>query len=458
MGTRLLGLLLVACTILCMGPTAAWSGQAQVLEPAIAETASARIYPGAALRHYCPPCGDTHWKPIVVKTISRDASAVQGMYEVVVNGDPIDLAYTYVESANGWTNLAMDLGIVVEEVPRLLGPWLQGPLPDFDVVHYAGWIDGSIPIYMAIEHQHGRLTGSYHYAKVGEAIEIEGNSDAIGNFTMEERAGGELTGVFEGLFGPLGARVKGTWRSPDGQKTLDFLAVKIAMRGMAKAEWRLGGMAAETDSAYPMFFGEFDSWTDYLNREVASTVLSMRQDFVAGFLVDAPNFVSSGGPLSASMQNHAFSIPGYHLAWYSDRFLSMRFDVYSYSGGAHGMTWPVCLNVRPSGGDGARRIGLADLFASGVDYAEVLSPILLEDLRKQEAAFVVDGMVDALAASDLSEFTVNPAGITFYFAPYAVGPYAQGGFTSEVAFDHVTDILRAEVRDSWLDWDIKPAP
>jgi len=36
---------------------------------------------------------------------------------------------------------------------------------------------------------------------------------------------------------------------------------------------------------------------------------------------------------------------------------------------------------------------------------------------------------------DLSSFTLSADGLTFYFAPYAMGPYVQGSFEAKLPYE-----------------------
>src|SRR5690606_38818020 len=57
------------------------------------------------------------------------------------------------------------------------------------------------------------------------------------------------------------------------------------------------------------------------------------------------------------------------------------------------------------------------------------------DLGAQEAMWVVQGDVTSLTTDDLAAFTLDAAGLTFHFSPYAMGPYVQGSFRVTLPFE-----------------------
>jgi len=120
-------------------------------------------------------------------------------------------------------------------------------------------------------------------------------------------------------------------------------------------------------------------------------------------------------------------------------YVSLLTSRYRYTGGAHGIqetataTWWLDRS-------GPRRISLAELFAPGADYVARLAPLVLADLRAQGATWVVQGQVSSLSAHDLALYVLTPAGLSFTFPPYAMGPYVQGTFTVVVPYAKVLDM------------------
>jgi hypothetical protein len=77
---------------------------AWVTEP-VANGARARLRPGTEILHLCEPCGDVA-RSETVRTVEITKPQADS-WELVVNGEPVDLAYVFVKRAgNTWDNLA----------------------------------------------------------------------------------------------------------------------------------------------------------------------------------------------------------------------------------------------------------------------------------------------------------------------------------------------------------------
>ncbi|MEJ2292381.1 MAG: DUF3298 domain-containing protein, partial [Deinococcales bacterium] len=120
-------------------------------------------------------------------------------------------------------------------------------------------------------------------------------------------------------------------------------------------------------------------------------------------------------------------------------YVSVLSQRYAYTGGAHG-NHSFSAHSWELGAPGPRELTLSDLFRPGAPYLARLGPLVLADLRSQDATWVVDGQVTGLTAQDLALFSLRPQGLAFTFPPYAMGPYAQGTFTVVVPYDRVLDL------------------
>lgn len=89
-----------------------------------AEKGAALIKSSGLVRHFCAPCGDNFFRGEKVFNIKAAKAAGSNpndqYYEVQLNGNGIDLAYVYIFSGGKWVNVAMQLNIPVEAVPRFL--------------------------------------------------------------------------------------------------------------------------------------------------------------------------------------------------------------------------------------------------------------------------------------------------------------------------------------------------
>lgn len=92
--------------------TDVFADPAEWVDKSHAYKAAQMIQPGMVLRIYCAPYGDTACAEQTVTQVKVKKVNAQN-YEISVNGKRINLAYTYIEKENQWTNLAMLLGLEV---------------------------------------------------------------------------------------------------------------------------------------------------------------------------------------------------------------------------------------------------------------------------------------------------------------------------------------------------------
>jgi uncharacterized protein (TIGR03382 family) len=123
MRTLLLGLIATTSILtpsLAHADQCAWVSKAEAISGARALGATF----GASMLEYCEPCGDTDPTSRIVKSVSFSwADEARTFFEVKVNGEGIDMAYTYVQvDTNGdakndtWQNLAVAAGCTADGV------------------------------------------------------------------------------------------------------------------------------------------------------------------------------------------------------------------------------------------------------------------------------------------------------------------------------------------------------
>lgn len=114
-----------------------------------------------------------------------------------------------------------------------------------------------------------------------------------------------------------------------------------------------------------------------------------------------------------------------------------------FEGGAHPNLTYTCVNVGMKNGQ-PTRLRIADVIRSGPDARKALDTLVLAKLRERKASQVLDGDIETLSDALLDNFIVTPSAMTFLFAPYAVGSYAEGSFIVKVPFDELAAILDPE--------------
>lgn len=457
----------LAAALLFTAGSLAAADQLAWISRADADRASEMITPGMTIRHFCAPCGDEDWRPETVETVEVVSTGSSDYYEVKVNGEGIDLAYVYVPVEGEYANLGITLGLEASDVPeRLEPPRAPRGFPD---THFAGTLGDDLRVLMVINRHEDHVYGSYAYTHVGQLIEISGTMDDAGNFTLNETAEGDKTGVFVGRYDRPAGLLTGQWMTPDASRQLPFRLARFAwlfqeQRMMAITLHGDGAAEGEQEGVWLGVFGETERVMPYLDASLTlpcfvpadqpvgkrlNALIRQKADaFLAEgslfFLETASEYAGEPQP-AVPYSMHAYGACTLNRVYaYAPPVVSLALEHYTYSGGAHGMNWTDGLNVRVDG-ESVSEITLDDCFRPGADYLPALNATILANLKEQEASWVVNGEVTALDKDDLSEFALGGNGITFFFAPYAMGSYAEGAYEVTVPWGALGDLPDAEL-------------
>jgi len=175
-----------------------------------------------------------------------------------------------------------------------------------------------------------------------------------------------------------------------------------------------------------------------LSAWLAGFVLSLLHETMVGAF-DALGDAEGGGEgaPSAAWEQQV----DYEVVHAGSRFVSLLFTDQSHTGGVHGnIGYHSFLLVRGPGG--WREAALADLLLSGSGPSDRLSGLLLGGLRERGAMWVTNGSIKELSVDQMRVFTATQRALTFHFAPYEVGPYAEGPYEVQIPLAALPGVLR----------------
>ncbi|WP_448523767.1 DUF3298 domain-containing protein [Pseudothermotoga sp.] len=128
------------------------------------------------------------------------------------------------------------------------------------------------------------------------------------------------------------------------------------------------------------------------------------------------------------------------VTYLSGELLNCVIYVSHYTGGAHEH-----LNVFSYTVDLVERkiLKLKDLFIDSFDYEERIKQYLIEQIKSQPEMFLPNA-VDELRRLNMEElaFTVSKVGLTLYFPPYVVAPFAFGILDITIPWSKFQDGLK----------------
>lgn len=125
----------------------------------------------------------------------------------------------------------------------------------------------------------------------------------------------------------------------------------------------------------------------------------------------------------------------YSLERPSPTVVSIIFNVYSYTGGAHGNLIITCRNYDLATG---RRLDFADLFKDPEKALELMSAWSRETLTRHLGEESDEEMIREGTAPDLRNFgelALTPGGVNIQFQPYQVGPWSAGPQQVEMSLE-----------------------
>lgn len=417
---------LVLAVLLALVP-AARADQFQVVDPETLEYAKHWLPIGQPIRLYCAPCGDEHWTEAIVATLeSRPFEEEQA--EILVNSQVIDLAYVYAPLFGEWRNLADQLDLSPTDVPATLDTCIPGAPGGFSHVQFRGGIGDTLKIRMDLVLSGGKLSGVYAYEHIGQPIALLGEVDPETKaFTLKESVDGQHSGTFSGTFTRQPLRFEGEWNTPAGDKPRPFQAAAYATPVHALHSGEGGGMHYGSNWHYPILMTPGAPDAAALNTAIMNAYESAYRDFRNSWAsLPAEDFLADWDEPPVSMRGYEQSITDYAITLHQGGLFSMAFNVWEYTGGAHGNSNCITLNLRT--GETLTALKLNDVIGDSEESIKAVSDFLIADLKKQEASSVVSGSITAFAIDELPAWSLSPQGITFHFAPYAVASYAEGAF------------------------------
>ena len=312
-----------------------------------------------------------------------------------------------------------------------------------DPAFYQGHLGDKIGISVSVDPANDVIPGTVIYDSTGAAgLSLDITADKPGGFPWKEslysRETGQskTTGVFNGTLSEDARTVQGTWTSADGKKTLPYQLTLTARIVEIKSD------EVDAKATYPEIEG---ARYGQLNKLMADEARE-HADANVGWVKETQKELQ-GSEVSKETLN---GISRWQLARVESiqaGLVSLSYSNSEFSGGAHPNTIHSGINYLVAEDGTPKRLGLWDVLNKSDANIKALSDILVQDLKRQNAAYIKDGTVKDFKnplQTDGVAFVILPAGIAFIFSQYEVGPYAEGDFRVVVPYSKLASALRTD--------------
>lgn len=134
------------------------------------------------------------------------------------------------------------------------------------------------------------------------------------------------------------------------------------------------------------------------------------------------------------------AISEYNVKYNKNGILSIPIILYSYTGGAHGMTYKVPYNYNLNDGS---EILLKDLFKENIDYKSLIIDEIKKQMKENKDMMYFDDAFNTVSKlEDNHPFYIEDDGIVVYYGLYEIAPYAAGIQEFKIPFANLKDKLK----------------
>lgn len=148
---------------------------------------------------------------------------------------------------------------------------------------------------------------------------------------------------------------------------------------------------------------------------------------------DEPPF----SPIASLDMNYGYAVIG--------NILSVQLNIYSYAGGAHGMSQVINITSNTESGE---IYTLKDLFREGVDYKTKIRDFILSEIEREDELYFPDYRETIENRNGDYEFFIDGDKVVVYFGLYDIAPYSSGIRFFTIDPDDIKDLLKEDVYDS----------
>lgn len=136
------------------------------------------------------------------------------------------------------------------------------------------------------------------------------------------------------------------------------------------------------------------------------------------------------------------AVSDFRVAYLDEGLVSIPILTYSFTGGAHGMTFLESTNIDLITG---KLLNLQDLFLPGYDYMEVIRAMVVRQMEADPSPYFAESLTEVTIAPDHSYYLTDQ-GIVICFGLYEIAPYSSGIQEFLIPFTEVWEGLQPTIQ------------
>ncbi|MDD4376481.1 MAG: DUF4163 domain-containing protein [Clostridia bacterium] len=173
---------------------------------------------------------------------------------------------------------------------------------------------------------------------------------------------------------------------------------------------------------------------DDVNKSLDNVVLTEINDYI--ILVE-----ETGATPAFSEDNRYPFIVDYTTYSYLDKIKSFVFDIYGFTGGAHGFSNTITKTYDLESG---KAYSIDDVVTDLSKFTEIVRENIKNELSLRGEIVDEEWITMGTDSDSLEKFSLSENGLTMYFPPYQVASYASGTIICNIPFESMQDILSPE--------------
>lgn len=219
------------------------------------------------------------------------------------------------------------------------------------------------------------------------------------------------------------------------------VAVETSIISAVKKYVETGTADYDVSLRIPVASGMVD---EQLQAKVNAIFDSKARQFAEDIINESVAFVRDAEEYGFPIRTFA-AYTDYEVTLNTKEFLSLYITYYSFTGGAHGMTFVEVYNINLRTGE---FIELRDMFSGNVDYKSPVNKEIQRLMSEEPERYFSDCLLTAAISEEQSYYLTNE-GIVVHFGLYELAPYSSGMSEFLITYDKIKTLIDKEYSFLW---------